>query len=294
MRPSIFIYRTFQQLINAKALERVLPDYDTCSYSDIPYLPDGKEVHLLDVFTPKNAAGKLPLVLEVHGGGYVSCCKEINRRHGQYYASKGFGVVNVNYSLLPEATFAQEVQELAAALEWAVQNADRYGFDTNNIFLSGDSSGGHLVLLLAAAQNRPDLQELLGIKPIGEGFRGVAATCPVGTFDEPHLLAKALTLYLGPKFSRENNLHALSYDSFINDTFPPSYIVTAVTDFGIHDITRRIHEKLVRVNAKDHTYKVYHKQENMLPHVFNVLNPDWPEGIEANDDIIAFFRAHLV
>ena len=138
-----------QYLMNKKAYDKKTDTYGAAEVSDINYMGDNDSNHVLDVYSPAMTNKKLPVIVEVHGGGYISNKKVCNRPHGQWLAAHGsFKVVNVEYTLIPEATVAQELQEITAAIAWVEDHADEYGFDTKNIFLTGDSSGGHLVLLM--------------------------------------------------------------------------------------------------------------------------------------------------
>jgi hypothetical protein len=40
----------------------------------------------------------------------------------------------------------------------------------------------------------------------------------------------------------------------------------------------------------DHVYREYTSRARKLDHVFNILHPEYPESIEANDDMVAYFR----
>lgn len=45
-------------------------------FSGIPYVDDGHRGYLLDIYYPENAAGKLPLIIDIHGGGFLYGYKE--------------------------------------------------------------------------------------------------------------------------------------------------------------------------------------------------------------------------
>lgn len=287
------VMRQYQMNINADAEAKKTPTYGSTEQDDINYMGDQDANHTLDVYSPGgvSASKKLPVIVEVHGGGYVSCNKEINRQHGLWFASKGYRVVNINYTLVPEATIKQEIQEINSVFKWVNANADQYGFDANNIFLTGDSAGGHLVLLFTAAQTDPELQAYFEIQP-AKGYRATTATCPVGSFVSSDPVSKAMEIMLGPDFAARNNLQLLSYESFDKPSMPPLFIVTTPTDKTAYTVTKAIHEDMVKKGVP-HQYKEYTGQQNQLDHVFNVLKPDYPESIQANSDILAFFAAHM-
>ena len=285
--------RVWQMQHNKEDEEKNTPTYCSTEMDDINYMGDQDTYHLLDVYSPKGASPqqKLPVIVEVHGGAYVSCNKKINRQHGLYFASQGFRVVNINYTLVPEATIKQELQEITRVFQWIHENAATYGFDDNNIFLTGDSAGGHLVLLFTAAQTDPELQAYLEIKP-SAGFRATTATCPVGSFTANDVRSKGMTTLLGPDFAKRNDRKLLSYESFDKAGMPPVFLVTTPSDTTAYPVTKAIHEDMT-AKGIPHQYKEYVSPANDLEHVFNVIKPDLPESVQANQDICAFFRSNM-
>jgi len=288
----VMAFRYIQDRNNADAMARKHPNFGTVSVDDIPYMEGEGEYHLLDVYSAPDAEGKLPVIVEVHGGAYCTCHKEINRQHGQWFAAHGFRVVNVNYTLVPEGTIAEEMQELAKVFAWIEDHADEYGFDTDRLYLTGDSSGGHLVLLFAAIQNRKDLQELLEVEPVKSGINAVAATCPVGSFVDKDPMSQGINLILGKGFRFRNPVKELSYDYFLDSSMLPTFILTADTDLGIHMVSKKIH-RFMEDRQIAHEYTSYQATvHRSLPHVWNVLNVGWPESVQANKDIVEFFKKY--
>lgn len=108
---------------------------------NIKYEKGLSRFHRLDVFRPTNAAGPIPLIVVVHGGGWIYGDKEIYRLYARELARHGFAVICYNYVLAPEKRFPYQLIELDHVLAWAKANADEYGFDTDNVFLVGDSAG---------------------------------------------------------------------------------------------------------------------------------------------------------
>ena len=97
--------------------------YDVEEIRDLNYMNDGNEFHAMDIYGPKGSQETLPTVMLIHGGGYVSCEKFINECQAKFFAQQGFRVVNVNYTLQPEADFIEVMRELFAALHWMEENA---------------------------------------------------------------------------------------------------------------------------------------------------------------------------
>ena len=302
--------RLGQYYLNKDAFDKKTDTYGTYEVSDLNYLygdvPAGPydpkaaamggdaRWHLLDVYSPTpldvENPEKLPVIVEIHGGGYLTNNKECNRPHGMYFASKGYKVVNINYTLQPEAEFDQELREINAAFDWIGANADKYGFDLDNVFLTGDSSGGHLSLLYTAVQTRPDLQEYFKVTAPAVKIKGTALTCPVGSFLDPDIVSTAFRNLAGRLYDTKVKMN-LSYQGLSDASTPELCIVTTDTDVPIHTNSEAVH-KWLDFKGVAHQYKSFEGKTHKLAHVFNVLHPDWEEGIEANQFILDFFEKH--
>ncbi len=287
-----------KQIADAKKRQKLLgTDYGCEKIYDLNYMGDGNENHLCDLYSPRGAMGqKLPVILEVHGGGFMTGAKLINEGHGLYYASRGCKVVNVNYTLQPEVSFVEEIQELFQALHWIEQNAAKYAFDTGRLFLSGDSAGGLLVLLMAAVQNSEQLQRYYNVTPAAKGIRGVVASCPVA--DVRAILTSKSSLwkltskvaFQSPVYKNEDYLHHVSApDIFQMSDYPKVFLSTTPTDGLVHEDTKKIHALLDHLGI-EHVYKEYEGRSHKLDHVFNVLFPQYEESIEANEDFLTYFQ----
>ena len=267
--------------------------YNVFIRRDIPYMDDNNPYHLLDVYSPHEQRELLPVIIEIHGGGYISCNKEINAQHGQYLASKGFHVVNINYSLCPEFGISDVLNELNNVLNWIKDHAEAYGFDTNRVSLTGDSSGGHIVLLAAAIYSSGKSADYFKVQSPELHPAAYTASCPEGSFRWellPHTFTAKFLYFLlhHYTFDPECREHA-SYEYYMDDHYPKVWICTAPTDKLLYDHTVRMHEYM-RKHGIDHEYQEYKAAEGKLDHVFNVLSPDLPESRAANDDMVAFIR----
>ncbi|MET8947895.1 alpha/beta hydrolase [Streptomyces sp. NPDC004542] len=132
--------------------------------TDLPYGP--LPAHRFDLHLPSDAAGPLPLVVYVHGGGWMTGDKSWLREEGglpalaELLLGNGWAVAAVNYRLSGEATFPAPLDDVIASLDRLTRSAPDLGLDPSRIVLMGDSAGGHLALLAAYAtdeRGRPRL-----------------------------------------------------------------------------------------------------------------------------------------
>ncbi len=282
----------------AEAAEEVsVPEY--LLESDIPYAEDGKEAHLLDVYEAEGTQDKLPVIIEIHGGGLIGGSKEVNADHSNYYADHGFAVVTPNYTLLPEGIFKDAVQDLFSVLSWVENNADTYRFDLDNVFLSGDSTGGYYVFMLASILSSQENQEYYEVTLPGYAVKGYAATCPRTSVqvirdayeDENSSGPNSyIAEQIGGEILENDDImdHADLYKIMDTAAFPEIYFLSTPEDTNYYYMSVDM-DAFLNDNQVVHTFVEYTGSENELGHVFNVQDITLPESIAANDGIIEYF-----
>jgi acetyl esterase len=124
------------------------------------------------VYRP-SAGEPLPLVLLVHGGGFVIGSVDTHDGLARRIARDADAVVvSVDYRLAPEHPFPAAVDDCWAVLRWAVAHADELGADPNRVAVAGDSAGGNLAAVLthlARGNGGPDLAFQLLLYPVTSG-----------------------------------------------------------------------------------------------------------------------------
>jgi triacylglycerol lipase len=149
---------------------------------DIAYGPD--TLHRLDIYADEEGGAGRPVLLFVHGGGFVR-----GDKHGTFYpdniplwaAKQGMVGVTINYRLAPANAWPAAAQDLRAAIEWVRANIAEHGGDPDRIVLWGHSAGANHVADYVA---HPDLR---GAE--AEAIRGAVLLSPFyapAPGDEPH------------------------------------------------------------------------------------------------------------
>lgn len=96
------------------------------------------------------AAGRLPLTVFFHGGGFVACSIDTHDDVCRWIAARASTlVVSVDYRLAPEHKFPAAVDDAVAAVRWLHAYADELGADASRIAVAGDSAGGNLAAVVA-------------------------------------------------------------------------------------------------------------------------------------------------
>ncbi len=184
----------------------LLFDRDVRVTRDVPYLDDDDPKHRLDVYAPRAGAATAPVLLQVHGGGWV-----IGNKREQalplmnHLAVRGWVCVASNYRLSPRATFPDHLIDLKRALCWIREHIAEHGGDPDFVAVTGGSAGGHLSSLLALTANDPEYQP--GFEAADTGVRaavpfygvydftnhyGLQAQKGIESFLERHVMKKKL------------------------------------------------------------------------------------------------------
>jgi acetyl esterase len=124
---------------------------------------------LLDVVRPASATGRLPLLLWVHGGGWVGGSKDELTSYFKLIASHGDVVAGPRYSLAPGHRYPTPLRQMMRALEYLQANAGRYQIDPDRIAIAGDSAGAQIAARLAAEGASPWRRSLRSPLPCWSG-----------------------------------------------------------------------------------------------------------------------------
>lgn len=107
---------------------------------------------LLDLYLPEhqqqNLQNKPKLQVYIHGGYWQELSKEESCFAASNFQAHNCYFAVINYSLAPNASLSEIVEQNRQALAWLYQNADYYGYDQNEIYLSGSSAGAHLAIMM--------------------------------------------------------------------------------------------------------------------------------------------------
>jgi len=135
---------------------------------NIIYLRANNWENKVDVYAPRNAAGPTPVVMYIHGGGWVGGNKEANVLRVLPYLEMGWAVVNVGYRLGQVSLAPAAVEDCRCALRWVIRNAKEYNFDPARIIVTGNSAGGHLALTTGMIPASAGLDRICpGTEPLG-------------------------------------------------------------------------------------------------------------------------------
>lgn len=149
--------------------------------SDIPYIDDGNYYHKLDVMYPNNISenDKLPVIIDIHGGGWMYGDKGLNENYCRALADRGYVVFDINYRLVPDVNVNEQIKDVMSALKWIGENIDNYPCDCENIMLTGDSAGGMLASYASVLLQSQELRDIFGAEGADIKLTALVLTSPV-------------------------------------------------------------------------------------------------------------------
>jgi len=118
--------------------------------SDVVFARPGGQELLARVYRPAGApAAPLAALVDVHGGAWTRLDRTAGVHHGRGLAASGLVVVSLDFRQGPAHKHPAMAQDAAAGVRWVRAHAQRLGVDPARVGLLGQSSGGHIALLVA-------------------------------------------------------------------------------------------------------------------------------------------------
>lgn len=265
------------------------------AFYDIPYAKGGT-YNLLDIYYPKGTKESLPVIVSIHGGGYVYGTKEVYQYYGMSLVQQGFVFVNFNYHLAPKYKFPTQLMEINQVMEWIGNNHNTYYMDIDNVFVVGDSAGAQLASHYCTIYSNPKFMAEFSFRvPEEVKIRAVALNCgmydiPTGKEYEEKEENKFFNDYLGKDRTQIKDM--LQVKAHITKQFPPAYIMSSYYDF-LKERAKSMYD-LLREKGVQAEYKIYgEKGQKYMGHVFH-CNMNLKEAEICNREECDFFRKYIV
>lgn len=298
-----YFVKTFNKVIGKSDIKRLnskTPVEGIKVNSDIPYTSSGNKFHLLDVYSPVDNLGTLPIIIDIHGGAWIYGTKDINKHYCMTLASQGFVVVNLSYRLISEGsdgTFPKILEDVFSAFNWVEENIKSYNGDKNNVFLTGDSAGAHLACLALSVLTTKNFASKLNVHT-DLHFRACALTCGVANIESLGKLPLPIIkyffkLFLGNNYKKSGYLSHLTIKNNNIEDFPPMFLNTTDGDFMKKQVLGFYEELRKRCQSEVELCYIKKPTKNKLIHVYNVLFPEYEESLTTNNALIAFFKKYI-
>jgi acetyl esterase/lipase len=261
---------------------------------NVPYAADANPKHQLDIYIPqKRKTEKLPVIVYIHGGAWQAGSKSgVAARLIPLIRKGEYAGVSIAYRFTNEAQWPAQIHDCKAAIRWIHANAEKYGFDANNIGVWGSSAGAHLALMLGVSGNVPELEGQIGTyKDTSSKVTAVvnfygptdlfAILGQPGNYDHTSANAPVAKLIGGVLAQNKNKADAASPVTYINAQDAP-----VLTVHGDKD-------QIVPYNQALRLNEALHKAQ--VPSYFvTIKNADHGNfGNVADDRVKAFFDKYL-
>ncbi len=264
----------FTAKADAKNHSMQTPPENIKEINNLPYIKDGSVYHLLDVYYPEGAAAPLPVIIDVHGGGWEYGDKELNKLYCLALASRGYTVFNMSYPLAPDVTVDAQLRDVMAALQWIGDHLQDYPCDPEHIILTGDSAGGQLAAYAAVLSGSGELRRVFGTVAHSMKFFGLLLTSPVPSMNAGGYIGLyTKRLWGGDRAKKECFKYANFRDIAKMAALPKTYLITSAGDILAHDQTVEAAQLLQQQGIPCRLADFGGAEGKKLPHVFTVINP---------------------
>jgi acetyl esterase/lipase len=213
--------------------------------ADIAFGSDPR--HKLDIYSPTQWVGKLPVVFFIYGGSWMDGERGSYEFAGRALAALGYVVVIADYRVVPQVEYPLFIEDGAAALQWVADNIDDYGGDAQRVAIMGHSAGAYNAVMLALDPRYLAARELMGRIRCVVGLSGPYDFFP---FDGPISL-RTFGAIREPKLTQPVNL--------VTPTSPPMLLGTGEKDTLVYPrnsvaLAARLREAGVAVEEIHYAY----------------------------------------
>ena len=238
---------------------------------DIPYSDKDEKMTCGDLyFNPMILKdGKMhPIILNIHGGGFVMGDKRYRKTLCEYFASKNYFVYNINYRMPPQVDLIGSIADVIDATNYISTLAEAYSIDMDKIVVTGDSSGAYLAAYVECIRANPENAPIANLPNVNVNI--AALMLHSGPYDMKQMMETGLPMGMTPELAsmlvgyelKEDLSDIYDYKYFdyispsdwVNDKWCPSFISWSDSDFVCSNQGRPMAEKLMKCCPKVSTF----------------------------------------
>jgi acetyl esterase/lipase len=204
----------------------------------------------LDLYLPADTSKPVPLIIDVHGGGWWHGVKESHYDFDVFF-KQNWAVANVEYRLAGQSRAPSALEDVRCALIFLIKNAARLHINPDKIVIMGNSAGGHLALMTGFLGNNhlfdKDCETIENIKVMAiiDKYGGVDLR------DPEKWLTKSLKIWVKSKINNTDFLSSLSPITYVNASCPPVIIIHGDADPTIsYTQSETLNDKLEEAGVK--------------------------------------------
>lgn len=183
----------------------------------------------MDIYYPTDAIKPVPVIINMHGGGWVSGAKEEQGGFNMYF-NQGWAVANVEYRMRNEILAPAAVEDVRGAMQYLLNHAEELHIDRNKIIFQGGSAGGHLALTGGYLQNNRIYDN--DCQQYSDTIKIMAVIDKYGAADLMTFapVYSGMVAWLGPRANDSVFVKSLSPYEMIDANTPPTYIIHGDAD----------------------------------------------------------------
>jgi acetyl esterase/lipase len=224
---------------------------------------DGRDLQL-DVYRPPDTAPSHRMaVVQFHGGAYRLGSRAMMQPRAEALSALGFVCVAPDYRFVTDAPWPSQLQDAMSAIDWVRHKADDLDVDPTRVVVQGNSSGGHLALMVAATTDVAAVAATYALVELFETADQFPAGADVGLDDlaglgRPDGAAPAAMVFGGGATSAD--AATASPMTHVSATYPPALFIHGTADAIVDPAgSRRMHQALLDVAATSELVEYAHQ-----------------------------------
>jgi acetyl esterase/lipase/L-ascorbate metabolism protein UlaG (beta-lactamase superfamily) len=276
--------------------EKTAPISDTHVQKDIVYATvDGIDLKL-DLYIPQNIEGPLPLVVWIHGGGWLGGSKE--NPPAKPLLERRFAAASISYRFSNAAPFPAQIHDCKAAVRFLRANAKTYNINPDRIGAWGASAGGHLAALLGTSGSMKALDGTVGkfletpsvVQAVCDWFGpSDLLTMPIGKRQFTEGQDPELKLLGGPLSEKRDLAELASPITHVTGSAPPFLIMHGDQDNLVPLAQSQLLHDLLKAQGVDSTLLVMEgKGHGFGPEAFEPVAAFFERTLKKNSAVTLF------
>ena len=255
----------------------------------LPYVENGDPRQVVDIYYAKGEKRKNKVVVDIHGGFYVMGDRDNNFPFANTFLQEGYDLVLIEYRLNDgKRDVFDELSDCATAIDFLVEHAEELGLNMDDMYLTGDSAGGHMALYMAEGI----FNESMPIRPRKAYVKGVMVNCPAYDFAAYGGMADFSDgfkkWYLGPRYKDVEWAKTMSSRTYIESYKGPLFLTTCTNDFLRNDVMKLKADREEKGLPLEFLDIV--SEDKKIGHVHNVIDPRFPESQKVNRAMVEFLE----
>ena len=200
--------------------------------SNVNYIPGDSMEHTLDIYF-RNDGVKKPILIDIHGGGFISHDKKVDSIFANVMAQNGFVVFSLNYRLAyPEYNVFDQIDDIDKATRWVVKHASSYDGENQRMYVVGHSSGGVNAVAEVLLSLSSEMLSDYGFEKRDYTYRGLIIDCGLMHFYKNSIAYNGMRRMVFPKGYKNDKRYGYLLFDQNNDInmLPPTVIITNESD----------------------------------------------------------------